>query len=376
MKATSRSPRSPIRVLHVIQNLNYGGMERVLTDLVNALDPDSFESHVLPLQYVGRFGADLAPTAHVHQPPKQGRFSMVWPRALAATIRTVRPHVVHSHSGVWYKAARAARAAGVRRIVHTEHGRHVPDPAVARLVDRLAAGMTDVVVAVSPDLRPILVERVGVPTEKVVVIPNGVSRRARSGSGNAPLRARLSIPDGAPIIASVGRLEPVKGFDVLMRAFAGLKGSAGLEDAVLLVAGDGTQRATLEALAEQLGVEAHVRLPGWVDDVAEILDEAAVFALASHSEGTSISVLEAMAAGLCPVVTDVGGNAEVLGPDLSHRLVAPGDPRGFAEGLTDAIANPERRASDGRIAAQRVADHYGVARMAAAYADVYEGGTP
>jgi glycosyltransferase involved in cell wall biosynthesis len=370
----------PTRVLHLIQNLNYGGMERVLADLVNRLEPARFESHVMPLQYAGRFAADIAPTATLHDPPGQERTSLLWPRRLARAVRAVDPDVVHTHSGVWYKGARAARMARVPRVVHTEHGRHVPDPAIARFLDRAASRRTDVVVAVSEDLARTLVEGVGVSAAIVRVVPNGVApRRRRVGGAERPLRERLAVGRAAPIIASVGRLEPVKGYDVLLDAFARIPRAAardGREDdgPILVVAGDGSMRSGLEARARELGILHAVRLPGWVDDVAEILEEADVFVLSSRSEGTSISLLEAMAAGVCPVVTDVGGNAAVLGPDLRHRLVPPGDASALAHALSRALADHGARRADATAAQARAADRYDLDRMAAGYAAVYEGG--
>ncbi len=376
MTAGGAGGGGPLRVLHLIQNLHYGGMERVLTDLVNHLDPRRFESHVMPLQYVGRFGADLGPAARLHEAPGQGRLSLLWPRRLAAAIRAIAPEVVHTHSGVWFKGARAARAAGVPHVVHTEHGRHVPDPAVARALDRAASRRTDVVVAVSEDLARTLVRRVGVAPGIVRVVPNGVAPRRRSEGPTAESwRSRLDIAGDAPLVVSVGRLEPVKGYDVLLDAFASLAGHPGRAPC-LVVAGDGSMRPALEARADALGIARSVRMPGWIDDIATLLEEADVFVLASHSEGTSISLLEAMAAGVCPVVTDVGGNADVLGEPLRHRLAAPGDPEALAEALRLALADSAARDRDASVARERAARRYGIDAMAEGYAAVYEGRAP
>src|SRR5690348_8097596 len=140
------------RVLHVIQNLNYGGMERLLADIVRRADPERFESHVLVLQYLGRFADGLREHAELHVAEPMSRWSMVWPASLAQTIRGIAPDVVHTHSGVWYKTTLAARQAGVPRLIHTEHGRQTPDPWQSRVVDGLASRRTNVVVAVSEAL--------------------------------------------------------------------------------------------------------------------------------------------------------------------------------------------------------------------------------
>ena len=109
-----------LRVLHVIQNLNYGGMERLFADIVRLLDPERFESHVMYVNYLGRFGEGLERYATIHQAMPLPRWSMVHPGPLIRQIGAIKPDVMHTHSGVWYKFSLAARQAGVPRLVHTE----------------------------------------------------------------------------------------------------------------------------------------------------------------------------------------------------------------------------------------------------------------
>src|SRR5262245_53582999 len=112
-----------IRVLNIINNLNYDGMERMLADLVRRTDPSRLDKHVLALSYLGQFAKGLQDVATLHVADRMPRWSSLWPRRLARQIQQIAPDVVHTHSGVWYKASLAARLAGVRRLIHTEHGR-------------------------------------------------------------------------------------------------------------------------------------------------------------------------------------------------------------------------------------------------------------
>ena len=171
-------PQRRTRVLHIIQNLNYGGMERVLADVVRGADKSRFEMHVMALEYLGRFADGLQEVAHLHLAAPQQRWSMVWPRGLAREIMQIAPDVVHTHSGVWYKASLAARLAGVERVIHTEHGRREPDPFSDRVVDTFAVRRTNVVVAVSERLRMHLVANGVAPAHKVEVVPNGIDTEA------------------------------------------------------------------------------------------------------------------------------------------------------------------------------------------------------
>ena len=366
----SAAPRT--RVLHVVQNLNYGGMERLIADLVCYIDRDRFESHVLVLQYAGRFSRDLD-GAPLHLAASLPRWSMLWPRALARQIAAIAPDVVHTHSGVWYKASLAARQAGVRRVIHTEHGRHRPDPWRHRLVDGLAARRTDVVVAVSEPLASELARGVVRHSAPIHVVLNGVdTSRFRPRPDTGAARRALGLAGGVPVLGSIGRLEPVKGYDVMLESFALLRaGWRGAPAPVLIVVGDGAERSRLEALAQCLGIADSVRLLGWRDDVDDLHAMFDLFTLASRSEGTSVSLLEAMSAGLCPVVTDVGGNRSVLGDSLAHRLVPAEAPGALAAGWAAALAGESERRRDGATARRHVVSAYGMERMAREYECLY-----
>jgi len=364
-----------IRVLHAIQNLNYGGMERLFADIVERLDPARFESHVYVVDYLGRFGAGLERFATLHHAPRQSRFSLLRPTAMARSIASIAPDVVHTHAGVWFKVARAARMAGVPRVVHTEHGRPSPDPWLHRMVGRLAAPRTDTVVAVSDVLADYLRREIVGGSSPVVTIANGVDtvafapRPAFDG-----VRNELGIPVDAPVVGSIGRLEQIKGYDVLIRAFALLLHEWPREPhPVLLIAGDGSKRPRLEALVGELGIGSQVRLPGWRDDVRDLHATFTLFAMSSRSEGTSVSLLEAMSAGLCPVVTRVGGNAAVLGPTLTHRIAPSDDPTSFCDSLRTALTDIATCQRDGETARLRVQEHFSLEAMVAAYAELYAG---
>lgn len=365
-----------IRVLHAIQNLNYGGMERLLADIVRRVDPERFESHVLALSYLGRFAEGLEQHAELHLADPLPRYSMLWPGPLIRQLRRIAPDVVHTHSGVWYKVSLAARRADVPRLLHTEHGRHVPDPWSTRLIDGLAAHRTDVVVAVSAPLREQLARTVVRNGTPITVVPNGVDTELHQPrADDGALRHELGVAADAPVIGSIGRLEAIKGYDVMIRAFAELRAGWGEGAApVLVVGGEGSERARLERLIAESGLAGSVHLLGWRDDIAALHGGFTLFSMSSHSEGTSVSLLEAMSAGLCPVVTDVGGNAEVLGHALRHRLVPAADPTALARAWRAALLEPARRVADAAAARQRVMEAFSLGAMVRRYEELYAAG--
>lgn len=362
-----------LRLLHVVQNLNYGGMERLIAEMARHADHQRFEVHILALGYLGHFAEGLEEVAELHLAPPQSRLSMLRPHALAGALRGIAPDVVHTHGGVWYKTARAARIAGVPRMVHTDHGRRSPDPWSDRAIARMASSYTDVVVAVSGTLAGQLRRIVRHP-ERVTVVENGVDTALYAPRcDDGALRRELGIAPGQPVLGSVGRLEPIKGYEVMVSAVAHLLREwpgAGAPP-VAVVVGDGSERAALEQQARALGVSDAIRFVGWRTDVQEALRAYTAFTMSSHSEGTSVSLLEALASGLCPVVTRVGGNAAVLGDELAHRLVPPDDPAALAAAWRDALHDPERRQRDAAAARARVASSFSLESMVRRYESLY-----
>jgi glycosyltransferase involved in cell wall biosynthesis len=123
----------------------------------------------------------------------------------------------------------------------------------------------------------------------------------------------------------------------------------------------------------ETGLGDCVHLLGWRDDVHDLLSCFSVFTMSSRSEGTSVSLLEAMSSGLCPVVTRVGGNPEVLGPELEHGLVPSESPAALARVWADVLSDPVRLETDGARARARVEERYSLRRMVDEYVSVYTG---
>jgi glycosyltransferase involved in cell wall biosynthesis len=192
----------------------------------------------------------------------------------------------------------------------------------------------------------------GVPAERVFALPNGVDLRVHrptTAEGRARLRDALGLPQAAFIGAFVGRLHPVKDVDTLLAA------AVRVPELQLVVAGDGPERARLEANAERLGIEGRVRFLGLSSRVADVLRAADAFLLSSHGEGMSNALLEAMACGLpCVVSRSVGGARELLGGGRGI-LAADGDPVAWAEAIRRLADEPALRHTLGEAAADFVA---------------------
>lgn len=363
-----------IHVLHLVSNLDYGGMERLVDGIVERLDPSAFRPEVLLLEEYGAFVDRVKEHATVHRAPPLPSWTMIWPGPLVRELRRIDPDVLHLHSGTWYKGALAARLADVPRVVYTDHGRPNSEVPLTRLFHGAASRLTDVTVTVSRELAGHMAEWIVADPDSIRVVRNGVDTdRFRPGRDGSGLRDELGIREQAPVIGSVGRLEPVKGYDVMLEAFRRLPEDIpdGERAPYLVVAGGGSE---LEDLRREARTMDRVRFVGWRDDVARLHGAFDLFTMSSWSEGTSVSLLEAMSSGLCPVVTAVGGNPDVLGPSLAHRLVPAGEPEELAVAWGEALAHRARTRADGRRARERVEQRYSVDAMVAEYERLYRRG--
>ena len=302
----------PFQVMFVTPAFVYGGLERVILDLVKALDRERFGPMICSL-YPPAPG--MKPRLDAAGIPffaldKGDGVNLRLVLELARLFRRERVDLVNAHDiGATFYAGPAARLAGIRRVVHTDHSQ------VLGLRRRL--GMFGAVLrhtaaratTVSEHLRRFLVEKLRYPAARVQVIPNGMDLSAYE-KPSADRRAEFGFGPEDKVIGACGRLTEQKGMIHLVRALPGLLKAQ--PAARLLIVGDGPQRGELAAEAAERGVGARVTLTGNRDDLPGLMRTMDVFALPSLWEGQPLVLLEAMAAGVPIVATEVGGDAEVL----------------------------------------------------------------
>lgn len=352
-----------VRVVHLVLALEVGGLEKVVLNLARLAAPDAFEPHVICLREPGalapQFAALGVPVESLDCPdlPK-GRTLF----RLIQRLRRLRPHVVHTHNpGPHLFGAAAARATGVPVVVHTKHGRNQPGRARAVAWNRLASALSDGIVCVSEATADVARRVERVPRRKLRVIRNGIDLAA------FPARPQ---PGGAAAPAiHVARLQRIKDQPTLLKA---VRLVADAEPGFRLdIVGDGPDRAALQALTKELGLTGHVRFLGERADVSALLSSASLFILSSLSEGVPLTLLEAMATGLPAVVTDVGGNREIVVPGETGLLVPPGNPAALAEAIRTLWTDPDQARRLGAAGRRRAEKEFDMRRVAARYESLY-----
>jgi glycosyltransferase involved in cell wall biosynthesis len=279
---------------------------------------------------------------------------------LLAVIRRERPALVHTHtSKAGFIGRLAARLARVSAVVHQPHG-HIfygyYGRARTRLyitLERLAAHWTDRIITLTErGTEEHLARGIGRPAQ-FRTVPSGVPTaelRARAPL-RAAARAALGVPADAFVIVGLGRLAPVKGFDVLVRALPAVLAS--VPGARLLLVGDGPDRAAIEAQAAALELGDRVRITGPSTDVAPWLAASDVLAAPSRNEGMGRALVEAMALGVPVVAAAVGGIPAVVTDGECGRLVEPDDVEALAAALVELGHDPGLREKLGATARER-----------------------
>jgi glycosyltransferase involved in cell wall biosynthesis len=251
----------------------------------------------------------------------------------------------------------AAKLRGAR-LVSTKHNDDPFRVGPFRHVERGLCRLADKVVTITDALRDFTVERVGVAPRKVETIHYGLDDLPEAWGVNPP----DEVPEDARILLAVSRLTAQKGIDVAVRALPLLP-----KETVLVVLGEGPERAVLEPLARELGVERRVFLAGRIPDVATWLRRASVLVHPARWEGFGLAVLEAMLAGLPVVASRVSSLPELVVDGETGFLVAPDDPSALALGVARALEQPALGAA-GR---QRALAEFSVAKMADRTAALY-----
>jgi glycosyltransferase involved in cell wall biosynthesis len=364
-----------VNITHFVENLNRGGLERMVLDLIRLQQGQGHRCQVVCLYEAGALAHELADAGiPLHACGKRRGLDL---RALMRARRALREHatdVLHTHNAVaHYQAVLASRGLRLRRVINTRHGMGGNRRAARReWLYRRALGCTDTVVAVCEAARADAVARGIVPVAKARVVPNGIrveSFQPASMAMHARLCQALGLSATTQVVGTVGRLNWTKDQDTLIRAFARVH--AALPDTALVLIGDGELRVALEQRARDAGVAASVHFLGDRNDVCELLQGLDVFALSSVSEGYSMALLEACAVALPIVATDVGGNREIVQEGRTGRLLAAGDPAVLAELLLALLRAPVEARALGQAARAWVQDCGSLEAMAARYGALY-----
>ena len=377
------SGRRPLRIAYLAGGLNTGGPERQMIALAERLPKDRFEVEFVLLTEAG----PLAPAANAAGSEVRvlgwgrhyGRLHALhrlWNvLRLGPDLRRGRYDIVDAW--MFYSYGMAALVRPIARFPVLMSGRRVladfrpHRKPIERLLNFVARDGGDAIVAVSEAVRNDTLRHEHLDPARIRVIRNGVLIPPPTPPDErAAIRARWGFGPAELVVGSVANYTSRKGLDLLIRVVAELRSQ--LPQLRLVLVGEGSHRPALEALVAELGAGDTVRLHGRDLDARRLYGAFDIFAHASETEGGPNSVVEASAAGLPIVATRVGGTVEAIEDGVSGLLVPVGDEAAFSAALLRLIGDPELGARLGAAARQRAATVFGMDRMVAEFAALYE----
>jgi len=355
------------RILYLIPTLDQSGAEKQLTLLASALPRDEFTPLVATLTRGGFYETALNEAGvETFAINKRWKFDPFAAWRLRRLIRRLQPDLLHT----WLFAANCYGrlvSPGAVPIVVSERCVDSWKSGWQTILDRRLASRARRLVANSQSVADFY-QQIGFPRERLRVISNGMQTPPTADSG-CDIRREFDIPEHAPLIGCVGRLAAQKRIPDLIWAMQLLQQLR--PDAHYLLVGDGPERQRLVQMIDRLEIQPRVRITGHRDDAQRLIAGLDVFWLASEFEGMSNSLMEAMAAGVPAVCSNIDANRELVVDGETGFLTGVGDSVGFVQ-FTDRILGDSALAQRlGQSARQRIHDHFGLPAMIQSHVDLY-----
>ena len=380
MDPSTQQPK--LTVAYIVHTFDMGGLERCVARLVNHLDRERFAPIIICLNRSGD-AADWLTATDVPILELGKRSGNDWRvvRRLSHVLKMQQIDIVHSHNwGTLLETTVARRLAGTAYHVHAEHGQQVAAMTMGRTrlslhraARRWAFKRLDALVACARSVSRRVASLWCYPESQIQYIPNGVEEPTplrESARKLHDIREQLGLEDTAMVVGSVGRLALVKDFGNAIEAITMLANSA--VDIHLVLVGDGPERERLKSLAEIQGVGNRIHFVGWQENVDAWLRAFDVYVNSSASEAMSLSILEAMAAGLPIAATDVGDSRDVIdGESPAGLVVEPGSSSELASAIHTLLTVSDLREQMGRNASDRFVSCYSIDRMVNSYSRLY-----
>lgn len=359
-----------MHVQHVLLSLEPGGLENGVVNVVNGLNPSRFVSSICCLKHSGEFASRLsAQTKGIHELGWRGGTDLGLPLRLASVFRRTQTDVVHTRNATAFLyGVLGAKLAGVPTIVHSEHGRTFDDRKIRLYAQKFLTIFADAVFAVSAQLKHDVAARVGIPAADIGVLYNGVDLSNVVKTSKTTFCKQIGVDEDTLIVGSVGRLVAVKNYGLFLRSIAHLR----IPNVAVVLIGEGPERNALELEAARLGIADSVHFLGHREDAKSLLSAFDVFVLPSFSEGLSNTILEAMAARVPVIASNVGGNPELVQDGATGFLFENNDIESLSKALKALLVSPIQRNHFAAAGRERVERDFSMETMISNYEAFYE----
>lgn len=366
-----------INILQVTLCLEIGGLESLIIEICKHIDKTKFNIEILCLMRCDPIYRKILSQQgiSVHILKKNRAFDIPFIIKFVSFLRHRKINILHTHSGCFFDSAICSSLAGGVRSIYTAHGLPLDTGCQSRIEDNIASLIIDRIIAVSDEIKADLQKRLPFSKRKINLIINGVNtsifQPIQDQREIDATKIFLQIPLKKKVIGSVGRLEDIKNYDLLLRVFAKLAREHG-NNVHLVLVGDGDEREKLENTVRDLDIFQNTSFLGIQYDIQKILPIFDVFALTSLSEGTCISLLEAQACGIPAVVTNVGGNSKIIKDGYNGFLCRKDDLDDIVRKIIILLVEDKMHKDFSIRSRNKVLDDFNLSSMVRSYENLFE----
>ena len=370
-----------IKVLQIIESLEAGGAEKVVVDLINNM-PSNIASTICCLKKSGVMAEQIEGTSHVYElnAKKGNDLGVIF--KLIKIIKLEQPDIIHAHNwNTFCESIISAKLSGSKKVINTIHGHHFvysKDLAgqikkkIRHLVEKWLSLWSYRICCVSKNIFDYIKREIKIQDEKLQIIINGVNTKYKPTTSKNDLLKELGLKGSESIITYVGRLMPVKNLECLLKGIS--LAAEECPNIHLLLIGDGIMKEKLLELSAELNIERVVSFLGHKHNARDYTFISQLFVLPSFYEGTSIALLEAMAAGLPAIASEVGGNKATIIDHHSGFLFDPDNPKQLSELIIKLCKDKSSRRQMGLNAKNRIEDEYSISNVVRKYLKLYKDG--
>ena len=364
---------SKVKILHVTFNMGIGGTEQVIRQIIENSDLEKFIHEVICIDgKIGPIGQALREKGiHIEKVQRQPGTDFKLLQFMRRLIKQRKVNVIHCHQYTPYFYGVLSALWTKTRVIFTEHGRFYPDKHnfKRRFINPILILGTDYITAISKSTADAVAKYEYIPRNKIQIIYNGIKEIEVGSKTRDDLLNELGLSPDCRYIGTISRLEPIKNQKMMINAFYKVKKH--MPDLKLVLIGDGEIMQELKQQTKSLGIDSDVIFTGFINNPQHYINLFEIFLLSSFSEGASMTLLEAMSLGKPCVVTDVGGNPEVVVNNATGYVVPSDNDSFFAKSILDLLRNNEKRNEFGILSRKKYLNKFTVSEMNSCYQKLY-----
>lgn len=365
-----------VKILHITFNMGIGGTEQVIRQIINNSDVDRFQHEILCIDgNIGSLGQHLISNhgIHLESVKRNSGIDFKLARFISKYIKHRAINVLHCHQYTPYFYGVLGHFGTNARVIFTEHGRFFPDRhhPKRRFINPLLSMFTAHITAISRSTAEALSQYEYIHRDRIKVIYNGIKDLNDQRNDRNILLSKLGLSSEYRYIGTISRLEPIKNQTMMIKAFSMIRQK--FPDLKLILIGDGEKMADLMQLTLSLEIEQDVIFTGFLDNPQLYISLFEIFLLSSFSEGTSMTLLEAMSLSRPCVVTDVGGNPEIVVNNETGLLTPSDNIDQFKASIIELLTDENKRDAYGQAGRERFLEKFVVDKMIDSYHELYLG---